>query len=77
MKNDYLFCLSEENTIVISLQLLSGKYYSFLLCSLVLAVGSRQLGNILATGAGFLLNSAEARSQDQLPSQREKKIPPI
>lgn len=61
MKNDFLFCLSEENIIVISPQLFPGKNYGFLLCSLVLAIGLRQLGSILA---GYWVPAELSRSKE-------------
>lgn len=38
----------------------------------MLAIGWKQLGSILAAGAGFVLNSAETSSQELLHRQRYK-----
>lgn len=55
----------------------SGKYYSLLLCSLVLTIQSRQLGDILATGAEFLLDSQKQGARSSCLLRERKKIPPI
>lgn len=72
----FLFSLSEENVIVISPQHFPGKYYGFLLCSLVLAVELRQQGNIWAE---CWVPAELSRSEEPGAaafSEREK-IPPI
>lgn len=48
-----------------------GKYQCFLWCIQVLSIGWKQMDYILFIDAGFLVNLAEAKSQ-QLPLQREK-----